>query len=99
MKKVLKIALFILLGVLVIGTFVFLYRKSRPVQKTYQIETVTQGTIEKKTVATGKVEPRNEIFIKPQMSGIISEVYKEAGIGSWPAILSRRFRLYPIWSI
>ncbi len=79
MKKVLKIALLALLGLLVIGTFVFLYKKSRPVEKTYQIETVTTGNIEKKTVATGKVEPRNEILIKPQMSGIVSEVYKEAG--------------------
>ena len=79
MKKVFKIVGLALLGLLVIGTFVFLYKKSRPVEKTYQIETVTQGTIEKKTVATGKVEPRNEILIKPQMSGIISEVYKEAG--------------------
>ncbi|NMB37581.1 MAG: efflux RND transporter periplasmic adaptor subunit [Bacteroidales bacterium] len=79
MKKVLKIALLALLGLLVIGTFVFLYKKSRPVEKTYQIEAVTTGNIEKKTVATGKVEPRNEILIKPQMSGIVSEVYKEAG--------------------
>ena len=79
MKKVLKIAGLVLVGLLVIGTFVFLYQKSRPVQKTYQIETVTKGNIEKKTVATGKVEPRNEILIKPQMSGIISEVCKEAG--------------------
>jgi HlyD family secretion protein len=30
-------------------------------------------------VATGKVEPRDEVLIKPQISGIISEVYKEAG--------------------
>ena len=31
------------------------------------------------TVATGKIEPRDEVQIKPQISGIISEVYKEAG--------------------
>src|SRR5690606_26554285 len=37
------------------------------------------NNIEKRTVATGKVQPRNEILIKPQMSGIISEIYKEAG--------------------
>ena len=30
-------------------------------------------------MATGKVEPRDEILIKPQISGIIDEVYKEAG--------------------
>ena len=36
-------------------------------------------TLAKTTVATGKVEPRDEVLIKPQISGIISEVYKEAG--------------------
>ena len=30
-------------------------------------------------VATGKVEPRDEVLIKPQISGIVSDVYKEAG--------------------
>lgn len=79
MKKVFRIAGLVLLGVLVIGTFVFLWQKSRPKVITYNIETVTSGNIEKRTVATGKVMPRNEILIKPQMSGIISEVYKEAG--------------------
>lgn len=79
MKKVLKIAGLSLLGLVVILTFVFLWQKSRPKVVTYKIESVTKGNIEKRTVATGKVEPRNEILIKPQMSGIISEVYKEAG--------------------
>ncbi len=79
MKKVLKIAALILLGLLVIWTFVFLWNKSKPKVKNYQIEQAQQATIEKKTVATGKVQPRNEILIKPQMSGIIDELYKEAG--------------------
>ena len=79
MKKVLKIAALILLGLLVLWTFVFLWNKSKPKVKNYQIEQAQQATIEKKTVATGKVQPRNEILIKPQMSGIISELYKEAG--------------------
>ena len=79
MKKVLKIAGLILLGVLVIWTFYFLWKKSQPKITIYQIEQAQHATIEKKTVATGKVQPRNEILIKPQMSGIIAELYKEAG--------------------
>ena len=79
MKKVLKIAGLSLLALLIIWTFVFLWKKSRPVHTSYQIETAAMATIEKRTVATGKVEPRNEILIKPQMSGIIAEVYKEPG--------------------
>ena len=79
MKRILRIAGFALLGFLVISTFVYLWLKSRPKVVNYKIETTTMGSIEKRTVATGKMEPRNEILIKPQMSGIISEVYKEAG--------------------
>ena len=56
-----------------------MYQKSQPKIVKYQIEQVKTGTVEKRTVATGKVEPRNEILIKPQMSGIISAVYKQAG--------------------
>jgi cell division protein FtsI (penicillin-binding protein 3) len=45
----------------------------------YTIETAQIDTIEKRVVATGKVEPRDEVLIKPQIAGIISEVNKEAG--------------------
>ena len=79
MKKILKIALLIIGAVLVIWTFWFLWQKSRPQVKKYTVESVSIGSIDKKSVATGKVEPRNEILIKPQMSGIIAAVYKEAG--------------------
>jgi len=79
MKKVLKFASLIIVAVLVFWTFWFLWQKSRPVVKKYEIEEVKMGNIEKHTVATGKVDPRNEILIKPQMSGIIAAIYKEAG--------------------
>lgn len=79
MKKFFRIFWLTLIAIAVIGTLYFLWKKSQPVEKKYVIEEVTLGNIEKKTVATGKIEPRNEILIKPQMSGIIALVYKEAG--------------------
>jgi RND family efflux transporter, MFP subunit len=79
MKKYFKILGLVALGVLVLGTFVFLWKKSRPVEVKYEIVTVGKGNIEKKAVATGKVEARNEIQIKPQIAGIIDEIFKEAG--------------------
>jgi len=79
MKKILKIALLVILAVGVLWTFWFLWQKSRPKVKKYTIENVTIGDIDKRTVATGKIDPRNEILIKPQMSGIIAELYKSAG--------------------
>jgi HlyD family secretion protein len=79
MKKILRIFLLVALVAVVGLTFVFLWKKSQPVVQTYEIVTVAKGNIEKKAVATGKVEARNEIQIKPQIAGIISELYKEAG--------------------
>ena len=75
MKKFLKIALSVVVVAIFIGTFVFLYVKSKPKQVAYEIVTPAIADIEKSTVATGKVEPRDEVLIKPQISGIISDVY------------------------
>lgn len=79
MKKVFKIIMLVLLGVVVVGTFVWIALKSQPKPVTYEIVTVGKGNIETTSVATGKVSPRDEILIKPQISGIVSEVLKEAG--------------------
>ena len=79
MKKTMKVLLGVFFTTLFLGTFVFLWQKTRPVKQTYEILTTSMDTIEKKSVATGRVEPRDEVLIKPQISGIISEVYKEAG--------------------
>lgn len=79
MKKYVKIALLVIVGLIFIGTFVFLYQKSKPQTLAYETLKVEVADLEKTTVATGKIEPRDEILIKPQISGIIDEVYKEAG--------------------
>lgn len=79
MKKYLKITLLVVVAAIFIGTFVFLYQKSKPKTTIYETVVPEIADLEKTTVATGKVEPRDEVLIKPQISGIISEVYKEAG--------------------
>ncbi|MDR2854188.1 MAG: efflux RND transporter periplasmic adaptor subunit [Prevotellaceae bacterium] len=79
MKKTGRIILLVLAGIVVLGTFVFLWKKSQPQITVYSIVSPTTGTIENKTVATGKVEPRDEVMIKPQISGIVAQVFKEAG--------------------
>ena len=79
MKKYLKITLLVVVAAIFIGTFIFLYQKSKPKTTVYETVTPEIADLEKTTVATGKVEPRDEVLIKPQISGIISEVYKEAG--------------------
>ena len=78
-KKIKRIVLLSIVGLAVVGTFVFLWKKAQHEVIEYEIVTPERGTVETKTVATGNVEPRYEILIKPQISGIISEVLKEAG--------------------
>ncbi len=79
MKKVLKIVVLIIIVGIVVGTFYWLWKKSQPKDIVYNIVSVEVKDIENSSVATGKVSPRDEILIKPQISGIISEVLKEAG--------------------
>ena len=79
MKKFSKYILTAVLAILFIGTFVFLFKKSRPADVRYQEITVAVGDIERTTVVTGKIVPRNEVNVKPQINGIIAELYKEAG--------------------
>ena len=79
MKKFFKITGLILLAVMFIGTLGFLYKKSQPKPEIFEVKTPEITNIIKKTVATGSVEPRKEIEIKPQVSGIIDELYVEAG--------------------
>lgn len=79
MKKFFKI----LIGVLLLGVFVwtiyFLYSKSEEKPVVFKTTQPITTDIIKKTVATGSVVPRKEIEIKPQVSGIIDELYVEAG--------------------
>lgn len=79
MKKALKI----LAGVIVLSIFVytiyFLYQKSQAKPVEFETTIPIKTEIIKSTVATGSVLPRKEIMIKPQVSGIVEELYVEAG--------------------
>ena len=79
MKKFLRIFMWCLIAAVFIGTFVYLFMKSRPEKEKFELVAPTTGDIERTTVLTGKIEPRDEIEIKPQVSGIISEINVEEG--------------------
>ena len=79
MKKYLKIIVAALVALVFVGTFVFLYMKSKPQPVVYDEFTPKVADISKTTVVTGTIEPRDEVEVKPQISGIITEIYKEAG--------------------
>lgn len=79
MKKVIKYIVVALIAIVFIGTFVFLYKNSQPEEIRYQELPAQKQDVARSTVLTGKIVPRNEVNIKPQINGIIAEIYKEAG--------------------
>ncbi len=78
-SKVMRILLFGFIGAAIIGTFYFLWKKAQPVVTVYEVVNPKRDAIETKTVATGNVEPRYEILIKPKISGIINKLNMVAG--------------------
>jgi len=79
MKKIIRISVIVMIVAMILGTLGYLYSKSKPAKVVFKTKSPIMTTIVKKTVATGSVVPRKEIEIKPQVSGIISEVYVTAG--------------------
>jgi HlyD family secretion protein len=69
-----------LIAAIFIGTMVYLFVNSRSHTDVYElISPTTEATISKNTLLTGSIEPRDEIAVKPQISGIIAEIMVKAG--------------------
>ena len=79
MKKGVTIVILILIGVVFTGALYYLYQKNQEDPIVYKTEQASTQTIVKKTVATGSIVPKEEVLIKPNISGIIDEIYIEAG--------------------
>ena len=79
MKKVFRTLGIVILIVAFVGTLFFLYNKSKKKTDFFETKNPFISDVVSKTVATGSVVPRFEIEIKPQVSGIIDEIYIEAG--------------------
>ncbi len=79
MKKFFRIFILVVVALIFVWTFWFLYSNSQPKPVVYNIESPARKSLQNTSVATGRVEPRDEILIKPQISGIIDKLYKEAG--------------------
>lgn len=79
MKKFFALLLGLLTVVAFIAVAVFLFNKSREKPVVYQTVQASKVDIVKKTVATGQIVPRKEIEIKSQASGVMQELYVQAG--------------------
>src|SRR5258706_8165126 len=79
MKRILMGLLIVLASIPILGSFFYLYKKSQAKPVVYQTESAQVMDVRKKTVATGSVVPRQSVDVKPKLTGVLSELYVEAG--------------------
>jgi len=79
MKKLLSILLGLVVVIIIGGAFVYLYKTSQAKPVVFQTEQPEVTDITKKTVATGSIVPRHSVDVKPKVTGVLSELYVEAG--------------------
>jgi len=79
MKKSVTVIILIAIAVFFSISMFWLWQKNAEDPITYETETPSTQTIVRKTVATGSIVPKEEVLIKPNISGIIDEIFVEAG--------------------
>ncbi|HSH19043.1 MAG TPA: efflux RND transporter periplasmic adaptor subunit, partial [Draconibacterium sp.] len=95
MKKVVRIFVIVILVGAFGGTMFFLYNKSKKKDDVFETKNPFVSNVVMKTVATGSVVPRFEIEIKPQVSGIIDELFVEAGDKITKGQIVARIKIIP----
>jgi HlyD family secretion protein len=93
-----KIVKYVLIGLLVLGALwaaAFFIKSNSKSSITYETQKPFISSIEKKTVATGKVIPEDEVEIKPQISGIIDQIYLEEGVKVKAGDLIAKIKVVP----
>ncbi|SHF82744.1 efflux RND transporter periplasmic adaptor subunit [Flavobacterium defluvii] len=79
MKKGVTVTILILIAIVFFGALYYLYAKNQESPVIFKTEKAEIKTIVKNTIATGNIQPDEEVLIKPNISGIIEEVYIKAG--------------------
>lgn len=95
MKRTVTIIILAVIFIGFLGSLYYYFQKGQEDPVVYQTEQPSTQTITKKTVATGNIVPLEEILIKPNISGIIDEIYVEAGESVEAGDLIARIRVIP----
>jgi len=95
MNKVLKWVLIGFFGLAIIWAALFFIKSNSKSSTEYETKQPFITSIEKKTVATGKVIPEDEVAIKPQISGIIDKIYLEEGVQVKAGDLIAKIKVVP----
>lgn len=95
MRKSVTIIILSIIVVTFVGALYYLYQKNAQDPTMYSTDTPEIKTIIKKTVATGSILPRDEVLIKPNISGIVEEIFIEPGQSVKTGDLIARLRIVP----
>ncbi|MBL4634904.1 MAG: efflux RND transporter periplasmic adaptor subunit [Kofleriaceae bacterium] len=79
MKRIVPILITLAVIAGIIKTMLFLYGKSQTVPEVFGTEQASIRDIVRKTVATGSIVPRQQVEIKPRVSGVLEELLVEPG--------------------
>lgn len=79
MKRLAPLLLLVAFLALVAGAFWFLYTKSQKPPTKFSTEQAETRDIVRKTVATGAIVPRQEVEVKPRVSGVLETISVEPG--------------------
>jgi HlyD family secretion protein len=93
-RKGTLITLFVIAVLFIVGVrYIWLKDQQDPI--VYQSESPMINSVVKKTVATGSIVPKEEVLIKPNISGIIDEIFVEAGSTVASGDLIAKVRVVP----
>jgi len=79
MKRIASWLLMLGLILAIGGAFFYLYKKSQAQPTIFKTEQAEVTDLTKKTVATGSIVPRQSVDVKPKVTGVLSELYVDAG--------------------
>lgn len=78
-SRILRWAMAVIFLIGLVYTLRYLYAKDQAPEVVFETKTGQMSDIVKKTVATGSIVPRQEVDLKPRVSGIVSKLYVAAG--------------------
>lgn len=79
MKRTTTVIILIVIVAAFSTALIYLWQKNQEDPITYTTQSPSNQTIVVKTMATGSIVPKEEVLIKPNISGVVEEVYVEAG--------------------
>lgn len=79
MKRTTTVIVLVIIVLSFATALIYLWKKNQEDPVTYTTDTALNKSIVVKTMATGSIVPKEEVLIKPNISGVVEEVFIQAG--------------------